>query len=477
MGTSFFCAKILSPSDFGLWNAMQIIISYSAIVSFGIVETLVKQYPSYYSKKDYYSAKALESNVLGGIFFSSILILVAGSFWNFSGFPIGSFDSGSGTSKFVLAIATVTASVMCFSGFFYFRLIAHQNFQLTGIIDFTRTFATFSFLLLFSKFWGFVGAMIAGLIIELCVVLVSFLGGRKIFGAISPRFSFSTLVPLARVGFPIMIISWILMLQTSADRIISISLLGRAVTGYYSLGVSLVSVVLLIPISFSRMLYPKVNALIGQDHNPKTLEKFVIFPTQIITVCLPLLIGITIAASPFVYFTLLPKYHPGIFSAHILLIGCFFLSTIRNGVNYLIASNQEKLIIISIIASLSVNVGAGILFVKLGYSQVGLALSTLIANVLLSLLIWHFVLTGFGYTPGNRFNRLVSLNLPFVLLFGIFELGKLSGFPSDAHIGTLIEYAFAFIILYIGCLCIFPATRRVLLHVITKGILQKQISW
>ena len=49
---SFFLAKILSPADYGIWMTLIMIGSFSPILCFGTVETLLKEYPFLIGKKE-----------------------------------------------------------------------------------------------------------------------------------------------------------------------------------------------------------------------------------------------------------------------------------------------------------------------------------------------------------------------------------------------------------------------------------------
>ena len=81
--SSFIIAKILQPSDYGIWITLLLIISYAPIISFGTVETLLKKFPYFIGRGEIDKAKEIEKGVLGSIFISAILLLLIGFTFNF----------------------------------------------------------------------------------------------------------------------------------------------------------------------------------------------------------------------------------------------------------------------------------------------------------------------------------------------------------------------------------------------------------
>ncbi len=62
----------------------------------------------------------------------------------------------------------------------------------------------------------------------------------KVCGKIGLNFNPRLMGEMIRIGFPITIVMWIFILQSSADRVVSMSMLGAAKTGYYGLGNSII---------------------------------------------------------------------------------------------------------------------------------------------------------------------------------------------------------------------------------------------
>ena len=219
---------------------------------------------------------------------------------------------------------------------------------------------------------------------------------------------------------------------------LSITFLGQTATGYYALGAAIVSSLMLLPQSVSRVLYPKVSNALGLGANASDCFQLVIFPTRMMNLMLPFGVGVMMLLAPVVYKQILPKYGPGLISAQVLLAGCFCRLTLANGANYLIASNRQSSLLRHICISLLVGVGVALIAIRMECGIVGIALSAGISGTALAFLVWRTVFRAFGYRGGELYWQMCDLYLPFVLFMvlmaiswtfipGFLEYGGLSG--------------------------------------------------
>jgi O-antigen/teichoic acid export membrane protein len=389
-------------------------------------------------------AKEIEDGVLGSIVLAFFLVLVIGVTFNFV-VDIEAFNS-------VLPLVRVmflTTGVSLFSAFLFQRFVAHQEFRIVSIIDALRSVLLFGLLLSFSLLWGISGAVWGFFICEVIVCMISGYLSIRVCGKLGINFNGKLIWKLIKVGFPITIVWWFFMLQASVDRIVSITLLGKTATGLYGLGISIVSTLILIPQVVGQVLYPKINEAVGKGADKTSLSALVVTPVQSISLVLPGLLGILILILPTVYHLAFPKYVPGLLSAQILIMGSFFLCLVRNGVNYLIATDKQNKLLMYVLLSLSVKVASALLFIKLGYNIEGIAISSGISGALLTTLIWISVFKAMGYQKSERWKGLLDLYLPFLLLlgFGAILAGVapnfmiVSGIPS---LGYVILFMTAF---------------------------------
>jgi len=412
--TLFLIARILEPENYGIWIALLLIISYAPIIALGTVETLLKQFPYYAGRGELVKAKEIEDCVLGSITLSAIFLIIAG--FNFH--LILKIEELQFSLQMIRTMV-VAASLSLFSAYFYYRFAAHQNFKTYSIIDTTRSISNFIVLVTFTWLWGLKGAVFGFCLIELVICILSAFLSNSLCGKVGVNFNLKLIWETIKIGFPITVIWWIYMVQTTAGNIISISMLGKTETGYYGLGGSIVSVLILIPMAIGQVLYPKISEGLGKSLEKNDMALFVITPARTLSLILPIAIGVLILMSPAIYHMLFPKYVSGLLSAQVLLLGAFFICLVRTGANYLIANGEQNRLIKYVAISLVTVITANISFIKLGLNIEGIALGTAFSGALFTTLIWKTVFKGFGYDRIGQLKEIFNLYAPFLLLIGL----------------------------------------------------------
>jgi O-antigen/teichoic acid export membrane protein len=418
--TTFIIARILSPADYGIWVTLLVIASYAPILCLGTVEALVKMFPFYTGKGDLEKARRLESNVLGSLVFAAALLLAAGATFQF-------FTHAEAIRSLanIIRLVVLAAGFAVFSAFYYYRFTAHQNFRYVSFTDSLRAIGMFVLIVPFAWRWGLMGAALAFMVNEFLVLSWSYAANGRILGRVAIGFDFGAMRNLVAIGFPITVIWWVYMLQMSADRLISMSMLGKEATGFYGLGASMVSAIVLIPMVLGRVLYPKVNEEVGKNTNRDGLNQYVLVPAQGLGLVVPFLIGTLIILTPELYRIFFPKYIRGIASAQILLVGVYFICLIRTGVNYLVAINKQNKVLGFVMMSLCLNIAASVALVKLGLSIEGISIGTAVSGLVLAVLIWKSVFVNLAYARHKQYRELGYLIVPF-LICAILSVGLLA---------------------------------------------------
>jgi O-antigen/teichoic acid export membrane protein len=443
--TTFIVARVLSPGDFGIWVTLLVVGSFSSIICLGTLESLIKLFPFYTGKGEAAKALNLESGVLGSIVIAAAVLCAAGATFHF-------FVATGPLVPFIpyIRIMAASSALGVFSAFFYHRFMAHQDFKFVSAIDSMRSVSMFIFIVPFSWFWGLTGAVAAIAFNEAVMLVISFLVNKRTLGSVRPQFKPGQLADLVRIGFPITIIWWTYMFQTTIDRVLSISLLGKDQAGYYGLGASIVSALVLIPMVLGRVLYPKVNEEIGKNAGQTELLSYVIMPAQALAILLPVIIGTIVIAIPDLYRLLFAKYVPGILSAQVLLLGAYFVCLIRSGVNYLVAIDRQNRVLAYAAASLVVNVGLSVALVKLGFGILGISMGMALSGAVLATLLWKSVFKQLGYTFKKQVAGVYNLYLPFLICCALIGLAAWAMRPAPQAFGVLIRSGCAalFLILY-----------------------------
>jgi O-antigen/teichoic acid export membrane protein len=432
--TSFSIPRILEPASFGIWITLLLIVSYAPIIALGTVETLLKMLPYHIGKGELLRAKEVEGSVLGSVILSAVGLLILG-------FSFNIFIKFNPVVHLLpqIRIMIVAASLSLISAFFFHRFAAHQQFKYYGIIELMRAIVTCLLFVSFSLIWGLSGLVLGYLATEFIICISTIMLSVKCCGKIDINFKRKLIWDAVRIGFPITLIWWFLNLQSSVDRVVSASLLGNISTGYYGLGISIISILILIPQSVNRVLYPKISEGLGKKLDRESLSYLIVVPAKTMSILLPLLIGILILILPAIYSYIFPKYLSGLLSAQILLLGLFFISLIGNASNYLIANNKQFSLLVSIAISLVINVLTALIVIKLGLNIGGVAASTSISTVILTTLIWKLVFKNLGYNISEQWRQIRSIYSPFLILIFLFILLSLL-FPNCLN-GTSILVA------------------------------------
>jgi O-antigen/teichoic acid export membrane protein len=453
--STFFIAAALQPANFGIWLTMTLFVSYSSILSLGTVETLLKQFPFYKGKGDLKAASRLEDVVFTAIVITATVILVVG-------FILPIFLTRLQTNSIMPAIRmmVVAAGLSFPSAFFYYRFVAHQNFKTMGLLESMRALLNIFLVVGFSYSWGLTGAAVGFCLTEMIVCGVSSILSSRSYGRVKLLFDFRAIWNSILIGLPITIFWWISMLQGSVDRLVSISLLGKVPTGYYGIGISIVSVILLLPQSISRVLYPRINEKLGETSREEDLFRIVVFPTRVLGLAIAGVIGVTVIFMPFVYH-LIPKYLPGLAATQILLVLSFFRFSTANGVNFLIATNRQNWLCLLVLASTCIAVIASYGAVRLGFGIEGLAVSTCFSGLFLTLFVWRSVFAGMGFAFSKQLEEIMKLHVPFMLLLILLGFGILVS-PQFLLQTTMfgIVYAVIFTLIYSCILFALPLTRQ-----------------
>lgn len=415
---SFAVAKFLGPVNFGVWVTLMLLVAYAPILCLGTAETLLKQVPYFLGRNEPARAREIEGSVLGSSVLSASAMLMLAIATPFI-LPL----TGWQISSSLVVMMMLAFSVSCFTNFYYHRFSAHENFKMTGTMDAIRASLSLGLVGGLSWIWGLPGAVTGYLGQETCMFFITAWCNIRAHGAVSVNFHRKSIFYAVQVGLPISLLWWILTLTNSVDRVVLGSMLGALSVGHYALGISLSGSLFLVPTVVGRVLYPKVNKHFGQNADADSMKRVVLAPTLALGTMLVNFQICLIACTPLFYNKFLPKYQPGLMAGQVLILGSFFVCLFRNGANYLIAANQERLFLKYIIATLVFNIVFDVGLVWAGFGTEGVALGTSLSGLFLTTLVWHRVLNGLGFQRRQQWSTLFGLYLPIIVL--LFAYGGL----------------------------------------------------
>jgi O-antigen/teichoic acid export membrane protein len=459
---AFLLARLVAPEEYGLWTAVQLIITLAPIAVLGTLEALIKEVSFFRGKGDKASQTAVESSILGSAVLAAVAIIII----YFGLGELGWFRFFKENPTLVHMTA-LTASASCVSSFYYFRTMACEDFRLVGLMDTAHALISTAGILLPAKFYGVNGAAVGLFVSEIITgILFAFLCTRH-HGVVKVSFSRKLIFNAIRIGLPITLIWWIYTVQSGISRMASITWLGKELTGYFGAAASLANMVVLVPNMVARVFYPRVNAQLGAEQSIEEIKKSVIDPVTVLAVIIPFFQLIAVFALPIIYASFLKKYSPGLLCGQILVLGAFFSCVIRNGVNFLIAANGHRLLIIYVIGTCLLNLLLVTAAVKLGFGLNGIAVAVSCAAATLAFVVWQRVFRQLKFAPGEQIGIMEKLLVPFVSAAAIWILCNFLVPGSAASIPMLTLQLALSLSAYLG-VCLYLQSTRVELRVITR---------
>jgi hypothetical protein len=166
----------------------------------------------------------------------------------------------------------------------------------------------------------------------------------------------------------------------------------------------------------------------------------------------------------------MPKYKEGLPAAQILLLGSFFVSLVRNGINFLVAVERQGLLLKYVVATLILNIILSTGLVHFGLGIIGLSMASAFSAAVFASLVWLSVFESAGFQLRARIRELFLMYFPCCIGVAIlacliqlnpgFSISTFSRFLSDATM---------FLVMYIVLVLILPVTRSWVLELVRAG--------
>jgi O-antigen/teichoic acid export membrane protein len=409
---AYLLARGLGPSAYGQWITFMIFISYTPLLCLGAVETLVKEVPRCRARCDWQALRHIESGVIGLVCMASLTaITISAGIWALG---LDLFISYRPLPNCALVFAI--ASISFFSGYSYHRLVAHERFGWIASADGVRALASLILIGSLSLSFGLIGALWGLLGTEMVVCIMTMRVGIVHLGPVYPRINWEQAKAIVRVGLPISCVWWMLVFQSSIDRLLLGILASTETVGFYGLGISIISALATLPMVAGRVLYPKMNREIWEGVEGKPDPKIVVEPSAAVLMVSVNLAMATLACLPIVYRTILPRYESGLAAGIVLVVGTFFYTLVRTGTSFLIAASREHKLLIYGLAAVMVNAIGGFVLFELCGGMIGVALASVTAAAVLGVLVWRYVLGFIGLSVRAIARDLLLICCPWIVL-------------------------------------------------------------
>ena len=468
----FWVARLLGPSDFGIWNAVSLVLVYGAYLEFGVLSAMGRDLPFCHGQGDLVKAAAIEGaarqTTIFGAFVAALLVFA------FSLLP----NHSSMMARGLQAMAVVLILQQVYT---YHRILLRSYNQFREISQQQVLFAIVNsgLAILFVVFLGLGGRLIAAILAQAAIVLYAI---RRNPWRPVPKFDSHVTWSLMRVGMPIIISGFILSLLTTVDRLMVITFLDEKQLGYIGIALLIAGVVSLIPGMTIQVLVPRINYEYGNSgKNVEALRAFVLTPPAILSALLPILIGSIYLSLPFVIGVFLPAYTQAITAMRIIIVGIFFYCILGMTDVFLITIGKLKQYALFGCVALLLNIILDYLFLQWGYGIEGIALGgTLITYFFYSCIVIGYALYHYTKRLGDWVRFFLKLWLPFIYMIALLwfvEMAVNYMMPSASKTGLLFS-TIAKLLFYILCCLplIYLVFRELKLDFSKLSLMRKKLS-
>lgn len=406
--TNFYVASLLGPTDFGILNAVSLVLVYGAYLEFGSISTMGRDLPYHLGRGDMEKAAVIEgaarSMTIFGAFVAALIVIA------YSFLPINSPKMAMGLRA--MAIVLILQNV-----YTYHKTVlrSHNNFRELSLQLVFSALVALVLTIPFIIYLGFDGRLIALILAQTVIVIYALL--KNPWKAV-PQINASEIWSVMRVGLPITLSGFVLSLLATIDRLMVINFLGNEKLGYFGLAILLTVVLTIIPTMAIQVLYPRITHQFGSSgDNLASLRVFVLTPPTILSTLLPILIGPLYLFLPSFLSMLLPDYMPGITAARIVIVGIFFFGIIGLMDYFLVTIGKLKECVLFACIALVFKVVLNYSFIYMGYDIEGVAVGgTLITYFLYSCIVIGYALSHYTKRLSDWVRFFAKLWLPFIYM-------------------------------------------------------------
>lgn len=419
--TRIIIRRLLGPATMGIFVELTLLFEYVKNHSLGILDALDREIPILNGKKDYAGLRYTSNTGLSFCMVTSLtlaLLLIS-----YSLFMRRVHDLNLINGIRIIAALNI---IHTFISFYIVFIRTHHRFGLLSRYLLIMGVINLVLSLVFVMIFGFYGLLLALILIGAVRIIYLFRASGYRF-KIRMNFPLSEVARLLKIGFPLLLSSFIFMTLRSVDRFMIIGFLDRVNLGYYSIATMMHSYIFQMPNLIYAVLFPGFYEAFGRASNIQTIRNYYEYPALTFAYLFPIFVGLAILILPLILNYLLPKYLPGKMPAIILMLGTFFISITNMSGYLLIALNKQKFIVFIGIIAILVSIILNYVLLKifaLGLS--GVALATAITYFIYSFFLIVAAFRNYTRDIKEHICFLFSLYAPFIwvllVLGGIYLL-------------------------------------------------------
>ena len=326
----FVIIRLMDPAVLGVWLGLQLIPIYGVHAHFGMLNAVNRQIPFYRGRGDLARAVNVEQTARGNLTLLAAAYLCVPVVLFLLGYSRTDVERGS------LLLIVATAVNILFQ--FYAGLFRARNeFGKAGLANVINAIVILVGLILVYHY-GFDGLLWRAVAVAVLSLLGCVVMDRWSW---KMRFDRRETGHLLKIGLPIMILSYGIVVFSSMDRTLILVFLDDRAMGEYALCFAIARVVTLFPSLVGQVYYPRMTELYASTGLSRALLKTCGQASLLSAVVAGAVCLTSYMALPPLVETWFPKYAAGLPALYIALIAYFLLS-LSGGPNYFLISTVQK---------------------------------------------------------------------------------------------------------------------------------------
>jgi len=404
----FLNARILGPGLYGLWSALNIILTYSAYANLGSLNAMNKEIPYHNGMNSISCAEKIKDVtfticVIMASLFSFILIFVAIFLWN---------KLPRSEAIGFIAIALLSF-INCIYAFYQTLLIAMKRFLLVSQANVIFSILSVILTIIFVLYFNIYGVYAVAVAIPLLTLLYLLL---KQPNKVKLSFDFKETFRLINIGLPLVLRSFFESTVISVAGLIILIFLGKTNLGYHSIAMLAAWFLIYFRESIHRIFEPYIYQRYGETHSILELKKYLFKPTLIMSLLFPVILGFYWTAVTFFIRHFLPKYIPAIYPFSIILMSVFFISFAPTAIAFITAINKQKIFMPVYIIGIIIVAAISVIFINNGFGLMAVALGILVAFFFINAVIYIYALGKYKRTLYKCIVYLLKLCIPLLYI-------------------------------------------------------------
>lgn len=450
MARNFVAAKLLDPTSYGAWNALQLMMDYGAIAPLGTQQGLDQMVPARIVEGD---AERLARAKRAALFNVVVLTLL------FSALGLGWASVGSSRMRAFWGLGGIMLALFCV-------LLVNVANVGTGILrshgdigGFARWFVLQGLigsglglvLMVPLGRWGLLWGWLAGCLVAYLFVVWR---GRKLV-PLMPAPALESF-DLVQIGLPLYVFTASGIVMRNIDRIVVLRFLGTQALGFYGLSVNVLTLLMAVPDSLVYVVYPQLVRRISEaGGDPAAIRDRVERLVRSVAVGLPAVAGLCALWSRDLVHAFLPRYDACVPPMQMLAFGATGLALSSFGSIVLMTVGRRIILVPAAVFLAALSGGLQLLSLRWHGGLTGVAAASSVAYLISGGVLLALAAAGLGH-PLGRISEFLARALAPTGVAALACWGALKlllplapGGPSWPELVRLVLASLAFLAAYV----------------------------